>query len=284
MIRAGVHAPLREQRATSSPDPRITMLHRLPHCWTLVFALACLGCGDNAATPEPVAQRPAPVQDAASTPASTMVVAQPERADLSTDEAATNPTVATAAAADHPDAVVAAFETLSSLTASPGEWEQAQQTIIEHGAGALPVLVEALRSKDGFRRETSSSLLAMLGPDAAPAEDALIAALNDESVYVRANAATALCTLPGHDEAAIAVFIELLASDEPHLRQMAAMNLANYGTAAAPFADRIAAAVKDAPPDVSQPVIQLLQQLSESGAEKSAVQAEFVEGVERRSP
>ena len=152
----------------------------------------------------------------------------------------------------------AVWAQLNSADITPESWEQAQAEQIGLGAESVPVLVQALESGDVMQRELAVSLLMQLGPDVPGVDEPLIRALDDASPFVRANAATALSTRPGHEERVIPVLTELLSCDDPQLRQMAATNLNNFGTEAAACVPQLSRALIDAPPEVLLPIVELL--------------------------
>lgn len=212
--------------------------------WWLIASLAVAGCG-TAETPAPVAQ--------------TTPTAEPSPAIAPAMPAEANPPPATAAA---PAPAVntratAAWERFNH-PGSPEEWEQAQQELIDLGADAAPVLVQALQSGFAPEREMAAGLLMQLGPDVPGVTKPLLAALSDESPFVRANAATALCFRPGHEDQVVPVLAALLASDDPHLRELAAMNLSNFGPEAAGSVPHLTQALERAPPDALRPIVELL--------------------------
>jgi HEAT repeat protein len=151
-----------------------------------------------------------------------------------------------------------AWARLNSPDVRPREWELAQTELINLGAESVPVLVQALRSGDPMQREMAVSVLILLGPDIAGTDEPLLDALEDKSPFVRANAATALSTRPGYEERVIPVLTDLLGSDDPQLRQMAAMNLNNFGPEAAACVPQLSAALSEAPPEGLLPIVELL--------------------------
>ena len=141
---------------------------------------------------------------------------------------------------------------------SPQEWEQAQLELLQLEAESVPVLTAALRSGTAVERELAASLLMQLGPEVPGVSAPLVAALSDRSQYVRANAATALCFRPGHEEQVVPVLTALLTSDDPQLRDLAATNLSNFGPEAAACVPQLTAALEQAPPEMLRPIVELL--------------------------
>ncbi len=73
--------------------------------------------------------------------------------------------------------------------------------LVGTGPRVLPALVDLLKDEDSAVRYWAAVGLAALGPEAAPAADALKKALNDPSPNVRFTAAGALCRLGSCDDA-----------------------------------------------------------------------------------
>lgn len=206
----------------------------------LMIVLA--GCGE--------APDPAPQPTTITTPAET-----PPAVLTATTARALEP-VETAKPRANPE-VDALFDTLAAPE-SPDEWEQAHARLIDLGEAAVPTLTRELRSDDPFRREVAASTLAMLGPAAAGAQAELRAALEDESLHVRANVATALCSFPDQADVVIPALTRLVVSDDEMVRQMSAVNLSNFGEEAAPHVTQLAELLRSAPPDVLVSVVELL--------------------------
>jgi HEAT repeat protein len=201
--------------------------------------------------------------------ASAEATAAPETAQAAT-------TVAPAEDAK-PQAATEADSLFAKLTSpeNPEEWEQAQSRLMELGKAAVPTLKRELRSADAFRREVAASAFAMLGSAAAGAEAELRAALDDDSIHVRANAATALCAIPEQAEVVIPALTKLLVSDDPQVRQMSAVNLSSFGEEAAPHVPQLTAVLKSAPADVLVPVVELLGRIGPE-AESAAPQLQQI--------
>lgn len=214
------------------------------------LALIITGCG-NAPTHD------APVVQAPRTP-------RPSVTDVEQPAPATEPQ--SAPDAPQPSAADALFAALTRPDTAPAEWEAAHAQLLSLGGKAVGLLSRELSASDPMRREMAASLLAMLGPDAAPAADALRTALQDESVYVRANAATALCALPEHESAAIPVLLQLLVHEEAQVRQIAAVNLGALGADAAPFVSQLTELLTSAPDDAIVAIVSLLGRIGPDAA------------------
>jgi HEAT repeat protein len=152
-----------------------------------------------------------------------------------------------------------AFRTMTSSTASTQEWEAAHQKLQEIGAPSLPVLLEGLQAEETIQREMASTMLALLGPAAEPAAEKLIAALDDESIFVRANVAATLLQMPEHVERVVPVLAEFLASDDIEVRRMASLNLAAVEVEQArPLMPQLIAALDDSDREVVYFAVQLV--------------------------
>jgi HEAT repeat protein len=214
-----------------------------------VLLLAGWGCGGGESAP--VTEVP-PAADAAPP----VVATEPLPAPLTVPTRAASIAVSTEAppqAADYTTEVERVFATLTSPSVTPEEWEVSQARLTELGAASARVLAKELRSENALRREMAAAVLAGLGLEAAAAESALLAALRDESPFVRANAATALSAL--------------LSSDDPQLRQMATTNLGNFGPEAAPFVPQLSAVLDAGAEDVVVPVVELLGRIGPAAEE-----------------
>ncbi|WP_437207022.1 HEAT repeat domain-containing protein [Planctomicrobium sp. SH664] len=157
------------------------------------------------------------------------------------------------------DKASALFQKLVTPGVELAEWEAAQQELVNLGPETVPFLGERLQSGDFMEREMAATLLALFGPQAAPAVKALTGALQDDSEFVRGNAAAALVQCPDHTAAATSTLIQLLESADPQLRQMAAMNLSGIGPEAIPHLDSLKKILaQENPPEVTRLVIELL--------------------------
>ncbi|WP_175517679.1 HEAT repeat domain-containing protein [Planctomicrobium piriforme] len=191
----------------------------------------------------------------------------------STAPAAQSPAVLTVPAAEKAPAIRSASTVdtiqarrareLVSLLTQPGadlpNWEEAHTELLELGPHAVPVLAEKLQHGTDVERELAATTLALVGPSAGDAATALVAALQDSSPFVRANAAAALVQLPDYSRQAIPTLIGLLDADDPQLRQLAAVNLSAVGADASPYVDNLKRTLAQTnPPEVLTPVVELL--------------------------
>lgn len=160
----------------------------------------------------------------------------------------------------------AAWKKLTTPGITPAEWDEAHQELIDAGAAGVPVLNEALQSRDPMQREIAVGILMLMDHAVTEVERPLLTALADDSAWVRANAATALCTRPGHEDQVIPVLAALLTSDDPQLRQLAATNLSNFGPEAGPHVAILATALDSAAPDVLLPIVELLGRIGPDAA------------------
>lgn len=115
----------------------------------------------------------------------------------------------------------------------PTAWEEAEQTLEKLGKDAVPTLISKLNSPDVDVRELATMWLVRLGPDAANTERELARVLDDESDFVRVNAASALSHLPAYSDRVIPTLTELLSHAEFSVRITAATALGNAGELAA---------------------------------------------------
>jgi HEAT repeat protein len=157
--------------------------------------------------------------------------------------------------------IAAAFDKLFEPNLDPQKWESIHLSLIEAGATAVPVLKQALESKDVSRREQASSILSLLGALSEPAIPQLLKSLKDESAFVRATSAAALASFSTHQEKAKATLLELLDSKDPELRRLAATNLSILGDSASDLVPRLTVALDDSDNEVVRPIAQLLGQI-----------------------
>jgi hypothetical protein len=248
--------------ATSGAKPRFggMSMHRRLVMSSLLSLLslspaALTGCssGDSpqgdATAPAAKATSESPAQPAAAVPTHEN---QPTATDAPMTSASQEPS-------PQEQAARTAFRTMTSPAVSTQEWEAAHQKLQEIGEPALPVLVEGLQDKQTFKREMASTVLALFGPAAEPVAEQLIAALGDESVFVRANVAAALLQMPEHVERVVPVLAEFLAGDDVELRRMAATNLAAVDAEQArPLMPQLITALDDSDREVVYYCVQLL--------------------------
>lgn len=184
----------------------------------VAFALiVCLGLGSGCSSDQPAGAE-APSAEPVTQPAEPQHTTAAEQPAATAEDVQPSPEQREAASA---------FATMTAQNITPEEWDAAHQKLQEMGATALPVLLKGMQSDVQVEREMASTMLALVGADAQPAAGQLRLALEDESMFVRANVATALLQMPEQVDAVLPVVSEILKSDEVNLRQMAAMNLAN---------------------------------------------------------
>jgi HEAT repeat protein len=151
------------------------------------------------------------------------------------------------------------FETLLTPGIEPEEWDGAHQQLLELGSKAVPFLIRKLNTGNEIERETAATTLALIGPGAEEAVPVLVEALNDPADFVRANAAAALVQFPDQHPRAARVLVSLLKSSDPHLRQMAGMNLSALDGEAELDVDELAGILEaETAPEVLVPVVELL--------------------------
>jgi len=98
---------------------------------------------------------------------------------------------------------------------------------------SIPPLLELLKNPDGAVRRWGAIGLLALGEKAAPAAEALAAALKDPAPDVRLAAAEALCRL-GRPQEGVAALIEALSHDSSIIRYEALYTLSRLGDQARP--------------------------------------------------
>jgi hypothetical protein len=163
-----------------------------------------------------------------------------------------------------PSPIEIAFQTLLRPGVSTDEWETAHQALIGYGVAAVPVLRDGLNSTNPLAREWAASLLALNTDAAKLATKELTECLTDPSGYVRANAAAALAFVPGNEEVAAPVFVELISSPDPQLRRLAAMNLGTLPTLSPAQVRQVSTALGDSDPEVVRPIVDLLGRIGPS--------------------
>lgn len=160
-----------------------------------------------------------------------------------------------------------AFETMTADGVSQEDLETSTVKLLGLGEAAIPVLAKGLQAEDALEREMAATILAQFGPDAAGAKTELIAALKDESNFVRANAATALAQMDGQSEHVVPVFGGFLESDDEHLRRMAAMNLAVLEISAVkPLVEKLSNVLSVDDPAMQVAIVELLGRMGPDAA------------------
>lgn len=114
--------------------------------------------------------------------------------------------------------------------------------LVAIGAGAVPVLGEALGSNDEITRLVAAVVLAKLGPKAAAAVPLLIRAVERDTATVRQKVIEALAAVGGEARPAVAVLLKALRDDETEIRAAAAAALWDL----APDSDEVLAALTEA--------------------------------------
>ena len=89
-----------------------------------------------------------------------------------------------------------ALQILVTPGSDPEAWDAAQQRLVNMGAEAVPVLIEALQSQNAIEREAAATVCALAGASDSALQAALVECLSDDSAFVRANAAAALASVP----------------------------------------------------------------------------------------
>lgn len=212
----------------------------------LLVAIGAIGCSSEPQTPEATTAEPG-----------TQAVTEPTSTSQPVEEKS-----------EQRRAAEIAFHTMTTENITPPEWEAANQKLQEIGQPALPVLVDGLQSSRTVEREMASTVLAWFGIEAEPVAEDLVAALDDDSSFVRANVATALLQMPDHVDRVVPVVAEFLQSDDADLRRMAAMNLAAIeASQARPLLPHLIDALGDGDRDVVYYSTQLLGRLGRDAEE-----------------
>ena len=127
---------------------------------------------------------------------------------------------------------------------NPTDWEQSERELEQLGKSAVPVLVKGLQSPDVDMRELATMWLVRLGPEAENIENDLASVLDDESDFVRVNAASALSHLPDHADRVIPILTQLLEHPEFSVKITAATALGNAGELASSAVPALAASLQ----------------------------------------
>ena len=160
----------------------------------------------------------------------------------------------------------AAFQRMSDP--DPDAWDAGYKKLLEIGAPALPVLLAGLESEVPGERTNASTVLADFGPAAEPVADDLIAALGDESQFVRSNLAATLLQMPEHADQAVPVFVEILLGESDELRLSAATNLSSVeAEKLLPFMPQFVTAVEDEDRTIVLHAAQLLGRIGPQAAD-----------------
>jgi len=126
---------------------------------------------------------------------------------------------------------------LYEMARQPGKYPQqrilAAAEMLHKGPESLPKLIELLKDSDSAVRYWAAVALGALGPEAAPATDALTSNLLGPKPIVPLEAAGALCKL-GHEDVALPVLAHGLVDERPWVVLYAARTLQNIGKMAAP--------------------------------------------------
>lgn len=109
-----------------------------------------------------------------------------------------------------------------------------EESIGPEGKAAVPVLIEALKDKEGVVQSRAVGALGKLGPAAKAAAPALIALVKDKDkdFATRGNAARTLGQIGAASKTVVPVLIEALADEDEYVRTKAAEALGDIGPAA----------------------------------------------------
>jgi len=132
------------------------------------------------------------------------------------------------------------------MARQPGDYPQerivAAADLVGKGPESLPRLVELLRDSDGAVRYWAAVALGALGPQAAPAAQALIRNLPGPKPIVPLEAAGALCKL-GYGDVALPALAAGLHDERPWVVLYAARTLQNIGEEARPLVPEMSKAL-----------------------------------------
>jgi HEAT repeat protein len=132
----------------------------------------------------------------------------------------------------------------------------------------LKTVPKNLRDPDVAVRLAALDYLEMLGPDAAPAAPALVAALRDPNLFVRWAAARTLGKIgPVHLDESIPALARLLSDPDLDVRVTAAAVLEHFGKDAAPAAAAIARSVNRGDAEFRIAALRALQAIGPRGAD-----------------
>jgi len=106
------------------------------------------------------------------------------------------------------------------------------EAVRARGAGALPVLANALRSKNRIERQMAVLALGEITSSRSEVVDLLIRALNDPSIYVRSEALSTLGRLGPEASAAVPKLAGLLEDPSPTMRLGAIQAIGQIGSPA----------------------------------------------------
>lgn len=138
----------------------------------------------------------------------------------------------------------------------------------------VPVLMKGLHDPD---REVRASAafglegLAFMGGDAKPAIAALVEALKDTHVSVRASAATALGHIHSEPGAVVPALIEMLHDQDVQLHAFAARALGEFGDNARPATAQLIELLSEANQDARKAATNALKQIDPEAAAKAGV-------------
>jgi HEAT repeat protein len=141
---------------------------------------------------------------------------------------------------------------------------QAAETLKMVGPKAVDPLREKLKDKNAKVRFCAAQTLALIGPDAAPASDDLLACLKDDDSQVRYKAVYALGKVGVKSDAVIDALVKALGDTDQAVSETAIETLENIGPPSKESVPRLAGlAGKDSPPAVRALALRLLGQMGE---------------------
>ncbi|MEZ6067407.1 MAG: HEAT repeat domain-containing protein [Planctomycetaceae bacterium] len=219
----------------------------------LAMALGGAGCSDKPTEPSAEGQS-TPDASAASPVAGAL--AHPGGAD---DAGAAGKEPVRLTPAEH-------FARLMADGITEAQWDESHQALVDMGAPAADVLRQGLEADDSLSREWAASILALNDAAAQKVTESLVAALDDESQFVRLNSAAALMLQPNHSAHAVPALIELLESGDESVRSSALTNLAGVGPEAAEHLEALVKLLDAEDVAVRRTVIEVLGRIGAGAA------------------
>ncbi len=186
---------------------------------------------------------------------------------------ATNETMETAPEISEPptesvdpqEEVKAVFEKLLAIRTEPDpdEWMKADKQFTAFGKTAIPTLIAELGNADLSARELASMYLASLGPEVKEAAPVLEKALDDESAFIKVNAASTLTHFPEYQNKAIPVLMTLAKHEDPNTRLTAIYAIGNLESHSEEQLNAIQDALTDSDTEVQLAAIKILGQIGD---------------------
>lgn len=193
---------------------------RLARCGLAIWMTGLVGCGSE------------PAQDSNPDVAQVEPLAESAGRDPQRPDSVADAAQPADALADNPEALQAR-EALDGYAAAHQQqdlvaWKRSDQILDQLGAAAVPALVQALTDDRLIVREQASARLALY-VEHLEDHKPLLAALNDDSRWVRVNVASILSYGNEAADRVVPVLSSLLVVTDENIQQQAAVALGNYG-------------------------------------------------------